>query len=597
MELGRPRTAPGAGGKPVQLEQVPLARLLFALLHQRFTGTLQLEQPDPAGTRTIWLSGGMPIFTDWVSATQALGEVLVAEGILAPEDLAQALRAMASQGGRLGPVLLSLGVIDDARLAEGLRRQCARKLVEAFTLRRGEVFVTPGEFDGPAMGKVNTLELIFAGVLAHYDEARVGAEMGAALQGPLAATSALARYTAHFRFGAADQAILERLQHATDFDALSRTAGASRKRVAQLVFTLWACQMLRVGAAAQAAEATAAPAPTPAPARAAAPAAAPAARARAAAPGGAPTRPMSAAQRVTGKPAPTRPVPASPAPAPAPAPTPTPPTAEIPAADDRARPAEVDNDTFLRELGELEARLAKGAHAFELLGVPLDAGKREVRRAFGDLSRKFHPDAMAARGLLDLRERVGNVFAALSEAQVLLSDEHKREQLKDAIQRGVSPTQAGADATAMARAAFESEMLAREGDKYLKAGRFDRALEHYNRALALTKDEPDLRAAEAWCSYNLSSKARADAVRAEKILAEVVAEAPLIARAHYFRGLVLKDLGAVDPAIAALTKAAQLDPHLIDAERQARALRLAKPGAAAAAATPTRKGLFGGKKQ
>ncbi|MBX7084374.1 MAG: tetratricopeptide repeat protein, partial [Nannocystaceae bacterium] len=295
-----------------------------------------------------------------------------------------------------------------------------------------------------------------------------------------------------------------------------------------------------------------------------------------------------------GKPAPTRPVPASPAPAPA---APPPPTAEVAASGTGQRPAEVDNDTFLRELGELEARLAKGAHAFDLLGVPLDAGKREIRRAFGDLSRKFHPDAMAARGLLDLRERVGNVFAALSEAQVLLNDETKREQLADAIQRGVSPTQAGADATAMARAAFESEMLAREGDKYLKAGRFDRAQEHYQRALALTKDEPDLRAAAAWCDYNLSSKARADAVRAEKILAEVVTEAPLIARAHYFRGLVLKDLGAVDPAIAALTKAAQLDPHLIDAERQARALRLAKPGAAAAAPAAARKGLFGGKKQ
>src|SRR5690349_3082060 len=63
MELGRPRGA----SKQVRIEQVPLARLAFALLHQRFTGTLQLDQPEPGGSRTIWISGGMPVFTDWVS--------------------------------------------------------------------------------------------------------------------------------------------------------------------------------------------------------------------------------------------------------------------------------------------------------------------------------------------------------------------------------------------------------------------------------------------------------------------------------------------------------------------------------------------------
>lgn len=566
MELGRPRAA---GAKSVRLEQVPLPRLLFALLHQRFTGTLQLEQSDPAGSRTVWLRGGMAIFTDWISAVQALGEVLVAESLIQAEQLSAALRTMAAEGGKLGEVLLRSGLIDQARLDEGLRRQCQRKLLELFALRSGEVLVTAGEFDGPELGKVNTLELVWAGVLQHFDEPRVVAAMGEALGGPMITTPALPRYHDHFRFGASDDALLERLAVTTTFDDLARAPGASRKRAAQVVFTLWCCQMLRVGAAAMVVEPTPRPPTTPS------------------------TRPTMTAPRAGATAKPTTAKVASAPAAAATARTPAPPTAEVPAAEPAERPQ--TNDEFIAELEALERKLEAGSHAFELLGLGLDAGKRESRRAFGELSRRFHPDTMAARGLAHLRERVGNVFAALSEANVLLSDEQKREALKDALERGVSPTQTGADATAMARAAFESEVLARDGDKFLKANRFDRALEYFQRALNLTADEPDLQAAVAWCEYNLSPKARADAMTAEKTLAAVVSRAPLIARAHYFRGMVLKDLGAVDPAIAALGKAAQLDPRLIDAERQARALRTARTGSPAAAA-PARKGLFGGKK-
>ena len=253
MELGRPRAA---GAKSVQLEQVPLPRLLFALLHQRFTGTLQLEQLDPAGPRTVWFRGGMAIFTDWISAVQALGEVLVAESLIQAEQLSAALRTMAAEGGKLGEVLLRSGLIDQAGLNEGLRRQCQRKLLELFGLRTGEVVVTAGEFEGPDLGKVNTLELVWAGVLLHFDEARVAAAMGEALTGAMVTTSALPRYHDHFRFSASDDALLERLAVPTTFDDLSRAPGASRKRVAQLVLTLWSCQMLRVGAAAMVVEAT-----------------------------------------------------------------------------------------------------------------------------------------------------------------------------------------------------------------------------------------------------------------------------------------------------------------------------------------------------
>ena len=536
MELGRPRGA----SKQVRIEQVPLARLAFALLHQRFTGTLQLDQPEPGGSRTIWISGGMPVFTDWVSPVHPLGEVLVAEGVIRPEDLANALRVMSQEGGLLGPVLVRLGVVDEARLHFGLARQCARKLVETFALREGEVIVTAGAFEGPALTQVNALELIASGIATHYDLDRVAREMGDAFVGPLAATAALARYLPHFKLGRDDEPLLNALTKGTNFDELSRLPGITHKRAAQVVFTLWVCQMLRVGAAALAVEPRR---PTPVPS-APEPARKPAA----------PTAPAQARAR-----------PAAPPPAAAPAPEPA-----------HEEPARQSNTDFVAELEAMEQRIAEHGHAFALLGIELDAGKREVRRAFGELSRRFHPDAMEGRGLGYLRGRVGQVFAALSEAQMLLSDGEKREALRMAIEKGIS-IDTTTDATALARAAFESEVLAREGDKLLRGNRFDRALEHYDSALELTPDEPDVQAAAIWCRYNLSPRGRADAVSTEKQLADIVANAPMVARGHYFRGMVLKDLGAVDPAIAELTRAVEIDPRLVDAERQARVLRMSKP--------------------
>lgn len=516
MELGRPRGAT----KSLRIEQWPIARMWFALLHQRFTGIVQLDQCEPAesaGPRTVWLEGGMPVHTDWVVPAVA-GEAPVQE--------------------------------------------CLRKLVDTFRVRDGEALVTAGTYESPSgIGKVDVLELLAKGVAAHYDLPRVDIEMGAALHGQVATTAALQRYLGHFRFRAADDAAIAALAKPTTLEDLARLPGLTRPRAAQILYTLWVSQMLRVGASAQAVDT----------ATAGKPAATEHARA-----------------------APRRPTPVFTA-ADAPAPPRRSTASELPQAATETDPTDPDSnpDAFIAALAALEQRIAANEHAFGLLGIDLDAGKREVKRAFSELSRRFHPDALQSRGLGYLRGRVSRVFAALSEAQTLLSDTDARENLKMAIEKGISAT-SGADATAMARVAFESDLLARDGDKFLRASRLDRALELYERALHLTPEEPDLRAVIAWCTYGLSPRTRDDAAFAEKTIALILRDAPNIARAHYFRGLILKDLGAVDPAIQALSRAIDLDPRLIDAERHARALRAAKQEAQSKGKGFG--GLFGGKK-
>src|SRR5690606_9392096 len=127
--------------------------------------------------------------------------------------------------------------------------QCARKLVHCFALHAGEARVSAdagAPIEDRTLGaQVNTLELIFAGVSAHYDLPRIAAEMGPLLAGPLRLRSSLERYRGLFHFSAADEALLAAFTpSATVAEAAART-GQSETRAAQIAYTLWACQMLK----------------------------------------------------------------------------------------------------------------------------------------------------------------------------------------------------------------------------------------------------------------------------------------------------------------------------------------------------------------
>jgi len=614
-------TAAHAGSQVLDLSQVSLPRLLFSLLHQRFTGTLVLEQLAPyAGHRSVWLRGGMAVFTDWVEPTEVLGQVLIGQQMLTEDALLGALESMARQGGLLGQTLMGMGYINQQQLADALRRQCARKLARLAQVRQGQITVTPAEHGvglNDGLLPVNALEVILSAVTLHYNEQLVASEMGGALDGSLQATPALHKYVKHFRFRPTDNAALQALVHGTHIGALRQIQGMSPNRAAQLVYLLWACQMLTVGPLTHAPAPSAPSYPPVAHAPAAsAPSYPPVAHAPAAStPSDPPVAPVAAqAPPAPRPPAPQAPVaprapaaqrPAAPHPAAAPqapaAPRAPAPSRPAPAADkpkgkakpkvDRPPLDESVDPEFAEKLLALEAMIDEGAHPFDLFGLELNAGRRDVRRAWGDLSRRFHPDAMASQGQEGLRERVGEAFAALSEAHQILTDADQRTELAQNIESGTH-TGSAADATATARAAFEAELVAREGEKLMRANNFARALDRFIAAAEIQTD-PGTEASIAWCRFQVSDKSHQDATIANAELQRIVEEFPMIPPPHYFRGFVLVAMGQTDMAITEFAEAYKLDSRLIDAERQARALRNKRKSEREAGNAPARSGLRG----
>lgn len=579
-----------------RLDQLSVPRLFFALLRNRFTGTLSLPQvtPEP-GERTVWFRGGMPIFTDWVSPPDVLSEVMLAKAMASPEAIQQALVAMARDGGLLGQALVAAGAIDLRTLSEGLRAQCTRKLVHSFALREGVARVEAVEHGlgkgDELSGQVNVLRLIHAGVVRHYDEARVRAEMGEVLAGPIATSPAFPKYKGQFGFRDEDLVVIQQLQRGTAFADLA-VPGLSRKRIALLVYVAWACQMLVHGDDAAQVRAKSGAAPPPPPAGA---------------------KKKASADR---KPAAPPPAPQDP---PKAAPKPATPDADQPAVTRSAPPASGSEDAkkipsklmqtppkdggdseFEQQLEELESKVANNAHAFALFDLDLEAGRKQVRARWAELSGRFHPDRLGAEGLGHLRDRVEKVFAALSEAQGILSNKEERAALKAAVESGADPTQPGQDARTVVRNALEAEMLARDADKLLKKGGFARALELYDKARALHAGEAEIEAAAAWCRYQVEGRTPEAAKTALEVLAVTVEDQPMCARAHYYRGLVLLQAHQEELAKVSFADALKADRHFTDAERQLRAMKLNKKAVAQQQRDDNKKksgirGLFGRK--
>src|SRR4029079_6914274 len=82
-------------------------------------------------------------------------------------------------------------------------------------------------------------------------------------------------------------------------------------------------------------------------------------------------------------------------------------------------------------------------NAFQLLGAAPGAAASEVRTAFYELSRKFHPDRFFGKNLGSFRARVEKIFLRLSQAHELLTDEGKRAKYLKEHAVAAAPNQAG----------------------------------------------------------------------------------------------------------------------------------------------------------
>jgi curved DNA-binding protein CbpA len=476
-----------------RLEEIPLPRLLLDLHRSRFEGSLLLRRERME--KTFLFQEGVPVFAESNLASETLGVQLMDAGRLSREDHARVTRHVHDMRCKEGKALLDLGLIEPKALFVALKDQVRTRIVDCFGWPQGSFEVVPS--DGPPQAaqpfRADVYALIQEGIETHWAADRVLGDLASRMESRVTRTRKLASLQDRLRVDESVETLIDALDGTrTLWRALQ---GARTPRALAAAWVLDAAGALAYGGEVGTAASTEAD--------------------------------IQIVRSEESRAGDTGPVGPSPEDA-----------------------GSVVNAELRGEIEERFAHLSELDH-YALLGVASNASNAEIRRAYLDAAKRYHPDALARAGLDgEVRSHAGKVFAAISRAQATLSDVGKRR----AYDNSLTSDETDIDAERLAAA----ETNFRKGEILLKAGNFRGALEYLKPAADLWPEEPAYQAALGWVLFK---KTPSEPEQARVHLERACALAPNDPQAAIWLSGVLKALGDNVAAATLQKKARVLDPN------------------------------------
>jgi tetratricopeptide (TPR) repeat protein len=540
------RPAPSANGT---LAKTPLVHLLLYMLDKKLSGTLELLAPDRRSVTVVFVAG-QPAKVRTSESVAYLGRVLHELGFLTEEQLTRSLADLAKQkavGRRLhGELLMSQGLVDQAKVDKGLREQIARKLRHAAGLPPETSY---GYFDGyealaawggPPVAGVDSYAILWNLVSEHPP----GDHVQAALQklGP-----SLLRVRGHdvTRLGlSGDELKVVSLMREQPLSVVEMTrAGQLGERTGQLLaYLLLATKQVDVLP-------TAGRASSPPPSKRLARPPTPLAGIKPATPMGAfrssnpmpAARPSTAASRNSSPPAVRASVPPAPA-------------GLSPALAAR-----------WNEIADRAATIDR-ADYFGMLDIARDATTEEVEAAYFAVAKVWHPDRLPPE-LAPVRDACSRVFSRMSEARATLADDKQRARYMKLLADGSGSPEAQ---ETVARVVDASTAF-QKAEVCFKRHDLAQSEEFCRRAVELDDSQPDYQALLAWLLALKPENQGADAtITSIRMLDAAIKLNDRCEKGYYYRGMLYKRLGRTELATRDFKQAAELNPRNIDAVREVR---------------------------
>lgn len=438
----------------VALEPTSWAQLLFALLSQRFSGRAELAQGGVR--RKIVFSGGFAVWTDYEVPNTGVSEILSSAGMLAPEEAERLRKDAPLDSLDARSAALELKLVDLETLSMALRDQCEQRLLATAGVSGELTFHDePGlETDVlEGLTPARTLRAINYGVRGHCSPTQAEQALEHLEGTDLRISGSYAKYSERFGFDSGERSTLELLGGRPSFvlDDLMQISGLDAVRGIQLLYTLWACNML--------VEADSEP--------------------------------------------------------------------DVPAAPvEKTSRGGHSERSLVQDL--VVAKIEAGAPPYDILALPKDATIRDIDRALAELLKKVEGEKISG-SLDDVRT-----------------------------------------------AAYGERLLAARviGRKAISDRRWERAVRALEDLNALAPGEVELELDLAWAVWNDSEREGETLARALDEAVVACGEEPeaLRARAQFYRGHLRKHQGRRKEALSAFERAAELDPRLLDAQRESRAL-------------------------
>jgi DnaJ-domain-containing protein 1 len=543
--------------QPGDLAQTPLAALLLEALNVRATGTLEIQ--GGGGTHKLFLRDGVPVGAQTFVGFKPLGQYLLAKGLIDIDALNRSLLAMAEARRPQGEVLVEMGAVTREAMDQALSEQQAGYITQLAGLDGG-TFRFDGQTPVPEWTRgirISPLRLVVEALERPQANALVGAALRQIAGGRVALSAGYRQLAGAFGWSADEKRLLSRLETPSSPDAFFADPPVTPERARAVLAAL-----LLLGSAEQvAAGATSVPETptgmtadlveiarsqgTPPPPAAPAPAATPARRSD-------PEEARRRRQRLLARAMQNMgvgPLAGGEAPPKAAG------AAEATPGPSGPRQAGTTAEEELRRALDLISPRAAERDLFSRLGIPSSASRDEVKQAYLQLAKQFHPDRFLSPALSDLMPKVKELFTALNEAYEVLSDPKQRAEYQAQVAGG-----AGDAAAEAAHVDFEKGLACLKTKDYGRARGF-------LQAAARARPKPLHQATLAWCLMLDPSSPSRQLVR--ELLAEASKDATCD-RALYVAGLLAREEGDEARADRMFRAAFKVNPKNMDAQREVR---------------------------
>ena len=232
-------------------------------------------------------------------------------------------------------------------------------------------------------------------------------------------------------------------------------------------------------------------------------------------------------------------------------------------------------------------RLAPGQNAYMRLGLDAGASSDAIRGSYLKLAKQFHPDRAAGPALSFLQAELQILFGLLKDAYEQI-DSPKDRAKYDAELKAASPA---------AMRKEEASIALRMGDVLLKKRDFEGAIEKLRRSVEL---EPtgDALAALAWSLVSDPKSSPQTKEEAASLINRALRASGATARTFYVAGVLWRTKDP-DSAVDAFRKALEIDPKHADAALELRLIeqRRGKHGKGAGEGGGVLSGLLFGKRK
>ncbi|PIU01166.1 MAG: hypothetical protein COT74_01285 [Bdellovibrionales bacterium CG10_big_fil_rev_8_21_14_0_10_45_34] len=208
-------------------------------------------------------------------------------------------------------------------------------------------------------------------------------------------------------------------------------------------------------------------------------------------------------------------------------------------------------------LQKLVNELASKTH-YQTLGLSSTAKASEVKKAYLELAKVFHPDKVAATASKEVKDLMQKLFSKMTAAYEVLKDEEHRKRYDKELEQG------------KAESILAAEGLIEDGRALLKNAHFSKAHEKFEKAKTLIPMTTELKLLTLWSVLAGWSKS-SDPTQLPGIYQEINKVPPEDRHSgvyHFVKGLLHKHTSEFDIAKKCFKQALFLIPDFREAQRE-----------------------------